>query len=393
MRTTWFDPITSYRGAVLSEHHISEKSANATSAIQTFQSNLQTLQSQLHDITQRAGANRALLDELQETGEDAQRSHLSLHSIADSNAASLHRVNQTLSSYGNTIEDLQTDTAWLQSELQGQARDQGEAAVGINALNITQARQRSLLSSLQKTVEDTGQAVQKLKNDYQGLQQTARQTQADTVWLKEKVQNLHVVAANNSAQVRSNGEALEDMGSQLGSLALQIQNASSVTEGHDQSLRELMDRQRDHDNATSGQFDGMEARLDRHESDMNRVTGNVSFASQLLGAISTDLNGLRTCAETVAHHADLLLALNGSVTEAKADSVELRTQQDELAARLDREVSDLSMVMEEMKVVDSKHSNLITNFTIMQGKTRRMSRGSLTVSVSNVCGHYWCIFG
>ena len=144
-----------------------------------------------------------------------------------------------------------------------------------------------------------------------------------------------------------------------------------MTEGHDQSLRELMDRQRDHDNATSAQFDGMEARLDRHESDMNRVTGNVSFASQLLGAISTDLNGLRTCAETVAHHADLLLALNGSVTEARADSAELRTQQDELAARLDREVSSLSVVMEEMKLVDSKHSKLITNFTIMQGKNRR----------------------
>ena len=371
MRTTRLISITSYRDAVLSEHHTSEKSANATSAIQTFQSNLQTLQSQLHDIAQRAGANQALLDELQETGEDAQRGHMSLQSVVDGNAASLLRVNQTLSSYSNTIEDLQTDTAWLQSELQGQARDQGQAAVGINALNITQAQQRSLLSSLQKTVEDTGQAVQKLKNDYQGLQQTARQTQADTVWLKEKVQNLHVVAANNSAQVRSNGEALEDMGSQLGSLALQIQNTSSVTEGHDQSLRELMDRQRDHDNATSAQFDGMEARLDRHESDMNRVTGNVSFASQLLGAISTDLNGLRTCAETVAHHADLLLALNGSVTEARADSAELRTQQDELAARLDREVSSLSVVMEEMKLVDSKHSKLITNFTIMQGKNRR----------------------
>ena len=104
---------------------------------------------------------------------------------------------------------------------------------------------------------------------------------------------------------------------------------------------------------------------------MNRVIGNVSFASQLLGAISTDLNGLRTCAETVAHHADLLLALNGSVSEAKAYSVGLRTQQDELAGRLDREVSNLTMVMAEMKLVDSQHSNLITNFTILQGKNGR----------------------
>ncbi|KAJ3595583.1 hypothetical protein NHX12_004886 [Muraenolepis orangiensis] len=349
------------------EDHTSEKSANATSAIQTFQSDIQTLQSQLHDIAERASANQALLDELQETGEDMHSGHVSLQSVVDGNGASLRGVNRTLVSYSSTIEDLQTDTAWLQSELQGQARDQGRAAVSINALNITQAQQRSLLGALQRTVEDTGQAVQKMKNDYQGLQQTARQTQADATWLKEKVRNLNVVAANNSALVRSNGDTLEDMGSQLGLLGQQIQNASSVNDGHDQSLRELMDRQRDHDNATSVQFDEMEVRLDRHEGDMDRVTGNVSFTSQLLGVISSDLNGLRTCAETVAHHADLLLGLNGSVTEAKADSDELQSQQDELAAKLDQEVSSLSVLMEEMKLVDSKHSQLITNFTILQG--------------------------
>uniref|UniRef100_A0A667X6Q2 Collectin-12 n=1 Tax=Myripristis murdjan TaxID=586833 RepID=A0A667X6Q2_9TELE len=344
-----------------------EKSDNATSEIQTFKSDLQTLQNQLNDVALRATGNRATLDELKITGEDMQNGHVSLQSILDSNAASLRGVNRTLTSYSSMIDDLQTDTARLQSELQGQVRVQGQSQVSINALNITQAQQRSLLSSLQKTVEDAGQAVQKLKNDYQGLQQTARQAQADTDWLKEKVQNLQVLAANNSALARANGDTLEDMAAQLTSLTNQIQNASALTEGHDQNLRELMDHQRDHDNTTSVKFDEMEARLDRHESDMDRVTGNVSFASQLLGAISSDLNGLRSCAETVMRHSDLLLGLNGSVAEAKADSNELRAQQDELAARLDREVSNLSIIMEEMKLVDSKHSQLITNFTILKG--------------------------
>ncbi|KAM4605644.1 collectin-12 [Polymixia lowei] len=343
------------------------KSENATSEFHTFKSDLQTLQNQLKDIALRATSNQAMLDELRVTGEDMQSGHVSLQSVLDGNAASLRGVNQTLASYSDMIEDLQTDTAWLQSELQGQAKDQGQVQVSINALNITQAQQRNLLSTLQKTVEDAGQAVQKLKNDYQGLQQTARQTQADTDWLKEKVQNLQVLAANNSGLARANGEALEDMGAQLNSLAGQIQNTSAMAEGHDQSLREIMDRQRDHDNATSTKFDETEARLDRHEGDMDRITGNVSFTSQLLGAISSDLNGIRSCAETVARHSDLLLGLNTSVTEAKTDSNELRAQQDELAARLDREVSSLSVVMEDMKLVDSKHSQLITNFTILQG--------------------------
>lgn len=344
-----------------------KKSVNATSEIKTFKSDLEALQNQLNDIALRATRNREVLDDLQITGDDMQNGHVSLQSFLEGNAASLRGLNQSLTSYSGMIDNLQTDTARLQSEIQGQAKVQSQTQVGVSALNITQSQQRNLLTTLQKTVEDAGQAVQKIKNDYQGLQQTARQNRADTEWLKEKVQNLQVLAANNSALARSNGEALDDLGAQLSTLASQIQNISTVTEGHDQSMRELMDHQRDHDNITSSKFDEIEARLDRHENDMDRVTGNVSFNTQLLGVISSDLNGLRSCAETVMQHSDMLVGLNISVTDAQAENKELRVQQDDLAARLDKEVTNLSMVMEEMKVVDSKHSQLITNFTILQG--------------------------
>ncbi|CAK6957695.1 collectin-12 [Scomber scombrus] len=349
------------------DNQAGEKSINATTEIKTFKSDLEALQNQLNDIAVRATRNRDMLDELQITGDDMHNGHVSLQNFLEGNAASLRGVNQTLASYSGMIENLQRDTARLQSEIQGQVKVQSQTQVSVSALNITQSQQRNILSTLQKTVEDTGQTVQKLKNDYQGLQQAARQNRADTEWLKEKVQNLQVLAANNSALARSNGEALDDLGAQLSTLASQIQNTSTLTEGHDQNLRELMDHQRDHDNTTSSKFDEMETRLDRHENDMDRVTGNVSFASQLLGAISADLNGLRSCAETVMRHTDLLAGLNESVTYAKADSQRLRAQQDELVARLDKEVGSMSQVMEEMKLVDSRHSQLITNFTILQG--------------------------
>lgn len=346
------------------------KSVNATNEIQTFRSDLETLQNQLNGITLRVTKDRDILHNLQNTGEDMRNSHVSVQSFLESNAASLRGVNQTLASYSSVINELQTDTARLQSEIQDQVRLQSQKQVSISALNITQSQQRNVLSTLQKTVEDTSQAVQKLRNEYQELQQTARQNLADKEWLKEKVQNLQVMAANNSALIRSNGEVLDSLGSQLSLLVNQIQNTSVLTEGLDRSLRELMDHQRDHDNLTSSKFDDMEVRLDRHEYDMDRVTGNMSFSTQVLGKITSDLNSLRSCAETVMRHSDLLLGLNTSFTEIQDDNKDLHTQQDLLTARLDTEVRSLSMVMEEMKLVDSKHSQLITNFTILQGKCR-----------------------
>lgn len=346
------------------------KSVNTTSEIKTFRSDLETLQHQLTDISLRVTRDRDILHNIQNSGEDTRNSHVSVQSFLESSAASLRGVNQTLASYSSVINELQTDTARLQSEIQDQVRVQSQTQVSVSALNVTQSQQRNVLGTLQKTVEDTSQVVQKLRNEYQELQQTARQNLADKEWLKEKVQNLQVMATNNSALIRFNGEALESLGSQLGMLINQIQNTSALTEGLEQSLRELMDHQRDHDNITSSKFDDMEVRLDRHEYDMDRVTGNMSFSTQVLGTITSDLNSLRSCAETVMRHSDLLLGLNGSVTDIQADSKDLRTQQDELTARLDKEVNGLLMVMDEMKLVDSKHSQLITNFTIMQGKTR-----------------------
>ncbi|KAJ8277628.1 hypothetical protein GJAV_G00077770 [Gymnothorax javanicus] len=344
-----------------------EKSENATTEMQAFKSNIQLMQRQLSDIVKKANSNKEVLDKLQNAGESMQSSQSSLQGLLENNSNMIRGVNSSLLTYSSYISGLQEDTARLQADIQGQVRDQGQTLVSINRLNFTQAQQRSLISTLQKSVDDTSQAIQKMKNDFQSLQQTTRQTRTDADWLKEKVQNLQALAANNSALAKANNDSLEDMSIQLSNLAGQIQNTSVLMEGHDQSLRELMDSQRDYGNTTSAKFDSFELRLDHSEQDIDRITGNISFTTQLLGAINTNLNDLRTCSETVGRHSDYLLNLNNTMVDVRSDTTTLRSQQDDLAARLDKEVTSLSIVMEEMKLVDSKHSQLITNFTILQG--------------------------
>ncbi|KAM4606769.1 collectin-12-like isoform 2-T2 [Polymixia lowei] len=344
-----------------------EKSENTTTEFQAFKSNIQSLQRQLSEVAERSSSNRAALSQLQSAGLDIQSSQGSIQGLLDSNAATLRFVNGTLRSYSSTMEGLQDDTARLQTDLQEQVKLQSRALLNIGSLNLTQAQQRGLIAALQRSVDDTSQAIQKIRNDFQSLEQTTRQTRSDAEWLRDKVDNLQIMASNASALAKANNDSLEDVSSQLASLAGQLQNTSSLAEGHDQSLRELMDQQRDHDNLTSTKFDLLEVRLDESEQSIDRVTGNISFTTQLLGAINLNLNELRNCAETVGRHSDYLLNLNSSMSDMRTDTTTLRSQQEELAARLDKEVTNLSIVMEEMKLVDSKHSQLITNFTILQG--------------------------
>uniref|UniRef100_A0A671VL60 Collectin-12 n=1 Tax=Sparus aurata TaxID=8175 RepID=A0A671VL60_SPAAU len=344
-----------------------EKSENTTTEIQAFKNNIWTLQRQLSAVEERIHSDQAKLSQLEHIGSDIQSNQGSVQGLLDSNTATLHSVNSTLQSYGSIIGGLQEDTARLQRELQLQVKLKDEALLSISSLNFTQAQQRGLIAVLQRSVDDTSQAIQKMRNDFQSLEQTARQTRSDTEWLRGKVENLQAMASNASTLAKANNDSLEEVGSQLTRMSNELQNISSLADAHDQTLREILDQQRDFRNLTSTKFDRLEVRLDESEQRMDRVTGNMSFTTQLLGGINLRLNDLRTCSETVGRHSDFLLNLNSSMTDMSMDAASLRSQQEELAARLDKEVISLSNVMEEMKLVDTKHSQLITNFTILKG--------------------------
>lgn len=353
-----------------SDDQAGEKSENTTTEIQAFKNNIWSLQRQLSAVEERIHSDQAKLSQLENIGSDIQNNQGSIQGLLDSNTATLHSVNGTLQSYGSIIGGLQDDTVRLQRELQQQVKLQDQALLSISSLNFTQAQQRGLIAVLQRSVDDTSQAIQKMRNDFQSLEQTARQTRSDAEWLRSKVENLQVMASNASALAKANNDSLEEVGSQLTFMANELQNTSSLADAHDQTLREILDQQRDFSNLTSTKFDRLEVRLDESEQSMDRVTGNISFTTQLLGAINLNLNELRTCSETIGRHSDFLINLNSSVTDVRTDATSLRSQQEELAARLDKEVTSLSIVMEEMKLVDSKHSQLITNFTILKGEGR-----------------------
>ena len=351
-----------------SDDQAGEKSENTTTEIQAFKNNIWTLQRQLSAVEERIHGDQAKLSQLENIGSDIQSNQGSVQGLLDSNTATLHSVNSTLQSYGSIIGGLQEDTARLQQELQQQVKLKDEALLSISSLNFTQAQQRGLIAVLQRSVDDTSQAIQKMRNDFQSLEQTARQTRSDTEWLRGKVENLQAMASNASTLAKANNDSLEEVGSQLTLMSNELQNISSLADAHDQTLREILDQQRDFRNLTSTKFDRLEVRLDESEQRMDRVTGNMSFTTQLLGGINLRLNDLRTCSETVGRHSDFLLNLNSSMTDMSTDAASLRSQQEELAARLDKEVNNLSIVMEEMKLVDTKHSQLITNFTILKGE-------------------------
>ncbi|XP_068093335.1 collectin-12 isoform X2 [Hyperolius riggenbachi] len=345
-----------------------EKSLNTNSELSSVRTDILVLRQQLREITEKSTRNKEALEKLQEADALLDAKQNQMKSALDTNSIMINGINQTLQVYNSYVSSLQQDTTSLQSNLQSQMQSSSMLTSSVNNLNLTQTQQRTVISTLQRSVDDTSQAIQRIKNDFQSLQQGVLQSRKDTEWLKERVQNLQGIAANNSALVKATNETVEDMSNQLNTLSGQIDNVTVIAQTNEQNLKDLQDYHKEYENRTNAKFNYLEDRFQKFEEDIVGIIGNISHTAHHLRTLTSNLNEVRTtCTETLSKHTDEIIQLNNSLINIQLDSTFLKTQQDGMRLRLDNEVTNLSIIMEEMKVVDSKHGQLIKNFTILQG--------------------------
>uniref|UniRef100_W5KIL3 Collectin-12 n=1 Tax=Astyanax mexicanus TaxID=7994 RepID=W5KIL3_ASTMX len=343
------------------------KLKNTSNELQMFRSGLSALRQKLAAVSDRVSSNAVALQQFRSSSQEVRSLQDYLRSHMDAHTSALRKANATLISASAGLPLLQQNTARLQHELQVHINAQRSLQFGVDGLNLTQMRQDTVTGALQRTMEVAAEAVQSMRSDALTLQRDTQLVSGNEDWLKEKISNLRNDGLNSFSQAMGNADSLDKLSSQLFSISSQILNVSTLSDVNAVNLRELLDQQREYGRRISARFDQMEEHLDAAETGVDMVTGNVSYATRMLGGVNGELGDLRSCSDTVGHHSDLLLSLNRSLAEAQAEGNTVRSQQDDLSARLDKEVSSLSIIMEEMKLVDSKHSQLITNFTVLQG--------------------------
>ncbi|XP_073406968.1 collectin-12 [Dendrobates tinctorius] len=345
-----------------------EKSINTNTELSGVRSDILAIRQQLREITEKSSRNKDTLEKLQEADGLLDSKQSQMKTALDTNSLMINGVNQTLQVYNSYVSSLQQDTSSLQTNLQSQMQASNILSMSISNLNLTQTQQRTVISTLQRSVDDTSQAIQRIKNDFQSLQQAVLQTRKDTDWLKERVQNLQSIATNNSALVKANNETVEEMSNQLNNLGIQIENITMTAQSNEQNLKDLQDYHKEYENRTNVKFNYLEERFQKFEEDIVGIITNISYTAHHLRTLTSNLNDVRTtCTDTLSKHTEDLGQLNSSISNIQLDTSSLRAQQDTMRQRLDNEVANLSIIMEEMKLVDSKHGQLIKNFTILQG--------------------------
>lgn len=343
------------------------KTEKTSSDLQTFRSGLSALRHTLAEVTQHVSTNAATLQQLRSSSQDVHVSQGQLRSHLNAQTSVIRSVNATLFSFVTLTSELQYNTSRLQHDVQGNVNTQRTLQFMIDHINLTHTRQDGVTLALQRTLDAAGQSTQNVRVDAQSLIRDTQLVRSDADRLREKIQSLEKAEGNASAQIQSSSDGLEELSTQLSTISTQIMNISTLGDVNAGNLFALLDQQLDFGNLTSARFDQLEQRLDAMDEEVDKVTGNISYSTQLLGGVNRKLSEVRSCSDTLGRHSDLLVGLNVSLVEARTDVSTMRSKQDDISARLDTEVTSLSVITEEMKLVDSKHSQLIKNFTVLQG--------------------------
>lgn len=340
---------------------------NTSRDLQTFHSGLSELRQKLAAASDSVNSNAAVLQQLRASSQNVLSLQEYLHSQLNAHVSALHSANATLFSVAANTPVLQQDTAQLQHNLQTHINAQRMLQLSIDRLNFTQMQQDTIAAAMQHTMETADMNTQSVYSDVLTLRRETQLVGSIEDWIKEKITNLEKAEVNASTHVSATAQGLVHVNMQLACISNQILNISTLSDGNAANLRELQEQQQDYSSRTSAHFGRMEERLDAAEEIVVRVTGNVSYTTWMLGGVNERLGALRSCSDKVGQHSDLLQNLNRTLAETQTDGASLKSQQDDLSVRLDKEVTSLSIIMEEMKLVDSKHSQLITNFTVLQG--------------------------
>lgn len=165
---------------------------------------------------------------------------------------------------------------------------------------------------------------------------------------------------------------VHDLTLQVINLQMQLDNVSAFIDEHEENMHDHQYHAKYYENRTGERFVTLDARMKAIEMEIDTIASSINATVSHVQSMYKYINMESTsCQSKLGSHTDDLQNLNNTVLLLLNLADSLRTQYMLMSVRLDVDMRNLSMVMEEMKLVDTRHSQLIQNFTILKGAPGR----------------------
>ncbi|XP_008933396.1 PREDICTED: scavenger receptor class A member 3, partial [Merops nubicus] len=325
------------------------------------------LQGELEEIQKMLLVQEILLDRTSQTHDQLSSTSSKISGEVDNCSLTIQQVNESLGQFLAQVGGWRVVTSQLDNSLKGLTREGYEVRAAVQQMNFTLGQTSEWIGVIQRKAEEETLTLQKLVSEWQNSTRLFVDLRATTSQTQERAKSLQSNVASAARRVGQNSESVHDLALQVMGLQLQLDNISSSLDDHQENLQDLLYHGRYAQNLTAERFQTLEGRMKSHEVEVGTILANVNATDGHVHGMLRYLDDVRlSCTLGFHAHAQELDDLNKSLSLARGMAEGLREGYGLLSARLDLDIRNLSMVVEEMKAVDARHGEALRNVTVLR---------------------------
>ncbi|KAM6914951.1 scavenger receptor class A member 3 [Xenentodon cancila] len=281
---------------------------------------------------------------------------------------SIRVLNQSLERYVDQVKGWNEVIEETEETMKTLTEDQYDIKATAQQINTTVVMSTMWIDALQKKSDEESLVLQKLTNDWQNYSRVLSAIKSNTSSASQTMRVLQNSIMIDQQRIAMSNEIFYDLTQQAMNLQMQLDNVTSFMDEHEENMHDLQYHSRYYENRTGERFSALDGRLNSIEMEIDTISSSinatVSHVQSMYKYIDIESS---SCKSRLGRHTEDLQHMNSTVLLLLHLADTLRQQNMLLNVRLDIDVRNLSMVMEEMKLVDVFHTQLIKNFTILKG--------------------------
>ncbi|NXE16741.1 SCAR3 protein, partial [Lophotis ruficrista] len=326
------------------------------------------LQGELEEIQKMLLVQEILLERTAQTHDRLSSANNRITGQVDDCSFSVRQVNESLGEFLTRVGGWRAVTSQLDASLKGLAQERYDVRAAVQQMNFTLGQTSDWIRLIRRKTDEETLTLQKIVTEWQNYTRLFGGLRAASSKTGELVKSIQGSVGAAARQVGQNSESMHELALQVMGLQLQLDNISSFLDDHEENVNDLRYHNRYTQNRTAERFESLEGRMTSHEIEISTIFANVNATDSHVHSMLRYLDDVRlSCTLGFHAHAEELYYLNKSLGLLQGTADLLRERYGLLSARLDFDIRNLSMLVEEMKAVDVRHGEMLKNITVLRG--------------------------
>lgn len=336
--------------------------------ISFYSEEINRLKREFEDIQKMVLSQEQFLDQASQTQTTAKATSNQLTWEVQNHIMSLKVLNQSLERFTNQVQGWKEVIDETEEKMKTLTEDQYDIKALAQQINTTAALSTMWIDALQKKADEEAAILKRLTSDSQNYSRVLSAIKSNTSSSSQTMRFLQNSIMIDQQRMAMSFEVIQDLTQQVMNLQVQLDNVTSFMDENEENMHDLQYHSRYYENRTGERFSAIDGRLNSIEMEIKTITQSINATVSHVQSMYKYINvESSSCKSRLGTHTEDLQNMNTTVFLLLNLASTLKQQNMLLNLRLDMDVRNLSMVMEEMKLVDVFHTNLINNFTILKG--------------------------